>query len=123
MRGKWYGVYNVKNEDECVGVFESTAEVCKYFGGIRPNRVSCAIVRKNPLAFGSERYWVEVFEEPTENGVRKKVRRELGLKIFVKPDGIYVRDRRTEEWRYFAKDFEEAMGNVTLHPMPAAAGT
>ena len=112
MKGKYYGVYNIKREDECVGVFESTAEICAFFGGIRPNRVSCAISRKNPLAFKSERYWVEVFEEPTENGVRKMIRRKLGLKMLVKPDGIYVRDRRTEEWQFFAKDFEEAARRV-----------
>ena len=109
MKGKYYGVYDIKREEECIGVFESTAEICAYFGAIRPNRVSCAIVRKNPLTFGRERYWVTVFEEPTENGVRKLIRRKLGLKMFMKPDGIYVRDRRTEEWRFFASDFETAM--------------
>ena len=108
MKGKYYGVYDIKRKDECVGVFESTAEICAFFGGIRPNRVSCAITRKNPLAFKSERYWVEVFEELTENGVRKMICRKLGLKMFIKPDGIYVRDRKTEEWQWFAGDFEEA---------------
>jgi len=88
MRGKYYGVYNIKREDECLGIFESTEEVCAFFGGITRSRVWCAIFRKNPLAFKSERYWVEVFEEPTVNGVRRLIRRELGLKMFVKADGI-----------------------------------
>ena len=109
MKGKYYGIYDMKRGEECVGVFESTAEICAFFGGIRPNRVSCAIVRKNPLTFGRERYWVKVFEEPTENGVRKLIRRKLGLKMFMKPNGIYVRNRRTEAWRFFASDFEMAM--------------
>ena len=109
MRGKYYGVYNIKREDECLGIFESTAEVCKFFGGIRENRVSCAIVRKNPLVFGSERYHVEVFTEPTKNGAKRLIRQKLGLKMFVKADGIYVRDRKTEEWRWFAEGLDEAV--------------
>ena len=117
MRGKYYGVYDTKDGDACVGVFESTAEICAFFGGIRANRVSCAIVRKNPLAFKSERYWVAVFTEPTESGARKLIRRKLGLKMFVKPDGIYVRDRRTEQWRWFARDFEDVMERLAVDEM------
>lgn len=105
MRGKYYGVYNIKREDECLGIFESTAEVCKFFGGIRPNRVSCAIVRKNPLVFGRERYHVEVFTEPTKNGVRTLLRMRYGLRNHqIRADGIYVREG--QGWRLLARDYE-----------------
>ena len=65
---------------------------------------------------------MEVFTEPTENGVRRMIRRELGLKMFIKPDGIYVRDRRTEDWRYFARDFEEAINAVIAMDTASADG-
>ncbi len=110
MNGKYYGVYNMKREDECVGVFESTQEICDFFGGIRLNRVSCAIVRKNPLAFKTERYWVEVFEEPTKNAVRKLMRERFGLRMYkISSDGIYTRREMNNDWQFFARDFEEAV--------------
>ena len=112
MNGKYYGVYDIKNEDSCVGVFESTREICAFFGDIREKRVSCAISRKKPLAFKSERYWVEVFQEVTENGVRRRLWRELRLKISVKVDGVYVREDRRVEWRWFASGLEDAVGRL-----------
>jgi hypothetical protein len=93
-----------------VGIFESTQAVCAYFGGIRENRVSCAIVRKNPLVFKSERYWVEVFKEPTANGVRKLLRQRFGAKMFkITNDGIFTRQSGVLGWELFASDFEEAV--------------
>ncbi len=110
MKGKYYGVYDIHREDECVGVFESTAEVCAFFGGIRPNRVSCAIIRKNPLAFKTKRYWVETFVEPTKTEVRRAMKKKFGRWMYkIVPEGIFVRKSYADEWRYFAGDFEEAL--------------
>jgi hypothetical protein len=109
MKGKYYGVYDMKREDECVGVFESTKELCDFFGGIRPNRVSCAIVRKNPLAFKAKRYWVEVFEAATEYSVRKLLRQKFGTKRYrISGEGIFVSPEGTKGWQFFAEDFDEA---------------
>ena len=112
--GRSRTLMNLKITSTCIGVFESTAEICAYFGGIRPNRVSCAITRKKPLAFKSERFWVEVFEEPTKNSVRKMLRQKFGLRRhWMRPDGIYVREDKGQEWRFFENDFEEAVERMT----------
>jgi hypothetical protein len=110
MRGRYYGVYDLKREDECVGVFESTDELCAFFGGIKRYRVWCAISRKNPLAFKTKRYWVEPFEEPTKTAVRRVMKQKFGLWMYkIVPEGIFVRANRADEWHYFAGDFEEAL--------------
>ncbi len=111
MKGKYYGVYNTKREDECVGVFESHEEISEFFGGIRPNRIACAIIRKNPLTFKKERYWVQVFVEPTKNEIRKLMRKRFGLWMYkiVEGEGIYTRRDYQDEWHFFAKDYEEAV--------------
>ncbi len=110
MNGKYYGVYDIHREDECVGVFESTKEVCDFFGGIRPNRVSCAIIRKDPLTFKTKRYWVEAFKEPTKTAVRRMMKQKFGLWMYkIVPEGIFTRENRAAEWEYFAGDFEEAI--------------
>jgi len=54
--GKWFGVYDEKDNDICVGVSESTAEVCAYFGGIKAHRVSKSVMLDYSLTFGSKRY-------------------------------------------------------------------
>jgi len=59
--GKWYGLYNLKEGEACVGVFESTAEICKFFGITSKNRISSGIMRGNTLTFGKERYVVHVY--------------------------------------------------------------
>ena len=112
MNGKYFGVYDVRRGDACVGTFERVAEICAFFGGITQSRVWCAVTRKNPLAFGRERYWVEVFKEVTESGVRRRLWRELRLKMSVKADGIYVREHRWVEWRWFASGLDEAVGRL-----------
>jgi hypothetical protein len=110
MLGKYYGVYNIKNDEECVGIFESTAEICAFFGGIRTNRVSCAIVRKNPLAFKTERYWVTVFKEPTRNQAKTLLRQRFGKKMFKITDkGVFIRQKGIKGWNYFAVDYAEAV--------------
>jgi hypothetical protein len=110
MKGKYYGIYNIKREDECLGIFESRQEISDFFGGIKLNRISCAVVRKNPLMFGKERYWVEVFTEPTKNSVRKMMREKFGLWMYmIKAEGIYTRQDRNDDWHYFAADYEEAV--------------
>jgi len=115
MCGKWYAVYNLRRDYECVGVFESTAEICAYFGGIKAHRVSQAISRKNPLTFKSDRFWVEVFQEPTLGGVRRILRKEHGYELVkTHESGIFVRKSKKEKWQLFASSFEEAVRLLNL---------
>jgi hypothetical protein len=109
MKGKYYGVYDIKHDENCVGVFNSIAEISAFFGGVRLNRIECAITRKNPLAFKSERYWVEVFEEPTTNAIRKMMRQRFGPGMYkICPEGIFIRQNGVRGWRFYAADLEEA---------------
>ena len=110
MKGKYYGVYDLKRSEECIGVFGSINEICNFFGGIRRHRVECAICRKNPLAFGSERYWVVVFDTITEQAGKALLNRELGRwRYKVTPDGIYTRASIVKtDWRFYAANYEEA---------------
>jgi len=39
MKGKYYGVYDFKNGEMCVGVFESASEIYEFFRGITKIRV------------------------------------------------------------------------------------
>jgi len=109
MKGKYYGVYDMRDEDRCLGVFESTDEMCAFFGGIKRGRIWCAISRKNPLTFKAKRYWVEVFTEPTRNSVKKLLRQQYGPKKYrFRPEGIYIRDSVEQDWKFFTDDYEEA---------------
>lgn len=110
MKGKFYGVYDLKRNDECVGVFNNINEICDFFGGIRRNRVECAICRKNPLAFGSKRYWVEVFETVTEQAAKALLRKTFGRGFYkITPDGVFIRTSIVKsDWRFFAADYAEA---------------
>lgn len=109
MKGKYYGVYDMKRGEECVGVFNNINEICCFFGGIRQNRVECAICRKNPLAFGSERCWVEVFDTITKQAGKALLKRTLRHgKYKITPEGIFTRDSIVKtNWRFFAADYEE----------------
>jgi len=110
MNGKYYGVYDLKNEDACVGVFESINEIAAFFGGIRRNRIECAIVRKNPIALKNKRYWVEVYETPSTAEVRRLMRERFGFFNYkICDDGVYIRGEGRKGWRLFASDFEEAV--------------
>ena len=111
MKGKYYGVYDIRNDDACVGIFESIEEVCTFFGGIRRNRIECAICRNNPLTFGAKKYWVEVYDIPTTAGVRQAMRRRFGATNYkiCKNGDIYVRENGTKDWQLFATDYEEVM--------------
>jgi len=109
VKGKYYGVYDFKRGDACLGAFESVDEICDFFGGITNSRVWCAVTRKHPLAFKTERYWVEVFKEPTEGSTRNLMRQKFGANMFkISPDGIFIRKNYVSGWRLFAADFEEA---------------
>ena len=111
MCGKYYGVYDLrKNEAEaCVGVFESTAEICAFFGGIKRNRVSSGIMRHNVLTLGKERYFIKVFREPTISEVRKLLRQRFGDKRYkITDDGIFTR-QSGQSWQFYANDLEEAV--------------
>jgi len=115
MNGKWYGVYDMKRENRCVGTFESTAEICAYFGGITKNRVWHAIHRKSPLAFKSDRFWIEVFKEPTLGEVRRTLRKKHGHRLVkTHESGIFVRNSTKEKWQLYAHTFEEAVKMLNL---------
>ena len=110
MKGKYYGVYDIKDDDAFVGIFESIAEIAAFFGGIRPNRIECAICRNNPLAFGAKRYKVEVYKTPTRQDVKRLLRRKFGMgNNAIRADGIYVRENGATGWRFFAGDFDEVV--------------
>jgi len=100
MKGKYYGVYDLKNDEMCVGVFESVSEICEFFGGITKSRVWCAVTRKNPLAFKSKRYWVEVFTEPSERAIRAALRERFGKKNYrITEDGVFFRVEGVKGWQ------------------------
>lgn len=106
MKGKYYAVYDMKDEEVCIGVFESIEEICTFFGGIRRNRVECAITRKNPLAFKAKRYWVSVFKEPTKHSVRGLLRQKYGTAMYkICPDGIFIRRDGCRGWQLLASDY------------------
>jgi hypothetical protein len=110
MKGKYFGVYDLKHDETCVGVFESIAEICKFFGGITESRVWCGMSRNNALTFKTERYRVESFKEPTEHGVRKMLRQRFGAYMYkIRDDGIFCRQNNTQEWQFFAADYDEAV--------------
>jgi hypothetical protein len=110
MNGKYYGLYDMKRNDECVGVFEGIQEICDFFGGIRRNRVECAICRKNPLAFGSERYWVEAFDTITKRDGKAILLKTLGHGMYkVVPDGVFARTSIVKtNWHFFAAALAKA---------------
>jgi hypothetical protein len=110
MNGIFYGVYDLKNDEACVGVFESTAEVCAFFGGITESRVWCGRTRDNALTFKTERYRVDAFKVPTKKEVREVLSRRFGKHMFkISPDGVFIREEDTLEWTFFAEDFEDAI--------------
>ena len=110
MNGKYFGVYNLKDDEACVGTFESIREICTFFGGITESRVWCGMSRNNALTFKTERYRVEVFEEPTEYSVRKLMRQRFGRGMYkICSDGIFYRQSGIRGWQFFAGDFEEAV--------------
>jgi hypothetical protein len=110
MNGKYFGVYDLKHDEACVGVFESIRDICAFFGGITESRVWCGMSRNNALTLKTERYRIEAFEEPTEYSVRKILRQRFGTGMYkINPDGIFIRQNGIRGWRFFAKDFEEAV--------------
>ncbi|MCL2224102.1 MAG: hypothetical protein FWB96_03935 [Defluviitaleaceae bacterium] len=107
--GHWYGVYNMRDGEACVGVFESTAEICAFFGGIKAHRVSKSVMLDYWLTFGSERYKVICFREPTRKEVKGLLRQRFGDKCYkISKDGIYFRIEGKRGWQLFAQDLEEA---------------
>ena len=106
--GKWYGLYNLKEGEACVGVFENTAEICAFFGITSKNRISSGIMRGNILTFGQERYQVKVFQEATLKEVRRLMNRQFGNRGYkISHDGIYIR-QPGQSWQFFASDLDEA---------------
>jgi len=107
--GKWFGVYDERDGEACVGVFESTAEICAFFGGIKPHRVSKSVMLDYSLTFGSKRYKVVVFIEPTRTEIKRLLRQRFGNKCYkITKEGIYFREVGRQGWQFFAQDLEEA---------------
>jgi len=69
MKGKFYGLYDIRDSDICVGIFESINEICVFLGITNRNRIECSICRCTPLVFKEKRYRVGVFHTPTVIGV------------------------------------------------------
>jgi alanyl-tRNA synthetase len=107
--GKWYSVHDQINNEACVGVFESTAEICKFFGITSKNRISSGIMRGNIITFGKERYVVHVYKEATLKEVRRLMRQRFGERMYkISDDGIYIR-QPGQSWQYFSNDYDEAV--------------
>ena len=114
MNGKYFGVYDIKDGDICVGVFESINEICAFFEITNRNRIECSICRKNPLAFKEKRYRVEVFLTYTEFGFRRLMRQRFGHKNYMlnrKDGNVYIRDMAKENWVWvhYASNMDEAV--------------
>ena len=75
MKGKYFGIYDLKDNEQCIGVFESVDEICRFFRITNQNRIHESVHRKTPLAFHSKRYEVVSFAEPTVGGVKKQIGR------------------------------------------------
>ena len=109
MCGKYYGVYDLKRDEACVGIFESTAEIAAHFGGIRKHRISKGIMQKHLLTFGSDRYFIKVFKEATLKETRRLLRQRFGERMYkITDNGIYIR-QTGQSWQYFAADYDEAV--------------
>ena len=109
MLGKYFGVYDMKDNEQCLGIFESVEEICRFFRITNQNRIHEAVHRKMPLAFRSKRYEVISFAEPTKKGVQRKLREIYGMGHFeVRSDGtVFVRHDGVKGWRLLAEDFKE----------------
>jgi len=106
--GKYYGVYDLNRNEACVGIFESTAEIAAYFGGIKKHRISKGIMCQHLLTFGSDRYFIKVFTEATLKEVRRLMRQRFGNRGYkISDDGIFVR-QPGQSWQFFASDLNEA---------------
>lgn len=45
VRKKYYAVYDMEEDEQCIGVFNTVLEVAKYFG-IQPHSVSSSMCKK-----------------------------------------------------------------------------
>ena len=107
--GKYYGIYDEKRDGACVGIFESTAEICAFFGGIKAHRVSKSVMLNYAMVFGKDRFKVEVFIEPTKAEARRVLRQRFGTRNYkISEDGIYIR-QTGQSWEYYAPDAQEAV--------------
>jgi hypothetical protein len=60
-----------------------------------------------PLIFGSERYKVFVFIEPTRKEIKQLLRQRFWDKRYkVTEDGVYIR-KTSQSWQMFAPDLEK----------------
>ena len=110
MKGRYFAIYDLKQNEQCRGIFESIEEVCNFFGGISQDRVMHAIHRKMPLAFKTERFEVISFAEATKHEIRLKLRTTFGKGMFqITRNGIYVRYRGIKGWQLIANDYEGAL--------------
>jgi len=108
ISGHWYAVYNIREDEACVGVFESTAEICAFFGGILKHWVSKSVMLNYSLTFGSERYKVVVFKEATLKEVKRLLRQRFGDRRYkVTDDGVFIREFG-QSWQLFAPDLDKA---------------
>jgi hypothetical protein len=111
--GKWYGLYNLKEGEACVGIFENTAEIRAFFGITSKNRISSGIIRGNILTFEQERYQVKVFKEATVKEVRRLMRQRFGKQWYkISEEGVFIR-QPGQNWQLFASDLDEAKMLIT----------
>ena len=112
MKGRYFGVYDLKNDEQCVGIFESVAEICRFFRINNLNRVHESVHRKRPLVFKKKRYWVVSYKEQTVKGARKLLRAKYGKSHYrIRENGeVYVRKDGIKGWRLLVEDFKELAG-------------
>jgi len=64
------------------------------------------------LTFGTERFKVVVFKEPTTKEVRRLMRQRFGNRGYkITQDGIFTR-QPGRSWQLFASDLEEAISLI-----------
>ena len=54
-----YAVYDMKDQEQCIGVFDTRKEVAKYFNST-PNSIGTMITRKQMV---KRRYLIEIVKE------------------------------------------------------------
>ena len=112
MKGKYFCVYDLKNDEQCVGVFESVEGIFNFFRITNKNRIHESVHRKMPLAFKSKRYEVVPFAIPTMKEVKRKLREVYGMGHFeIRSNGeVYVRYDGTNGWKLLAENQGETEG-------------
>lgn len=69
MSEKMYGVYDIKDDYVCVGMFDTIAELANFLG-IKPNHASSIISKKKRHKY---RYVIEKIDMQEENETYKSI--------------------------------------------------